>query len=254
MNNNRQVSVPRFKALLDLPMRKMSDPLGIALAIFLILMLSAAPNFAAAASDPLESVNRGTHKFNRIVDSLVLKPIARSYEVLTPEIAKQGVSNFFSNLDDIRVTLNDLAQFKFRQAASDLGRFTVNSTVGIGGLFNVAGPVLGLEKHHEDFGQTLDYWNVGAGPYVVLPLFGPSTARDSIGLIVDSLVNPIPNLSHVETRIGLAGTEVVNKRAAVLSFDDFIVGDDYLFIRDLYIQRRDYLNEDGSMAVAFEEF
>jgi len=230
-----------------------STAVGIVLAIIFALFLVSRPASAAEA-DPFESVNRVTHKFNRIVDGLLLKPIATTYDAVTPRFVRTGVKNIFSNLDDIQVTVNDLAQFKFKQAASDFGRFAVNSTVGVGGLFNVAGPVLGLEKHREDFGQTLAHWNIGAGPYIVLPFLGPSTVRDSFGLIVDSLVDPVPNISHVETRNAVVASEIVDFRASVLSFDDFVIGDDYLFIRGFYMQRREYLENDGVQQLAFEEF
>lgn len=208
------------KGLLDLPMRSKSFPRDLALAFFLLLMFVCYPTHAAVAEDPLEQINRGTHSFNSTVDNFVLKPLAVSYQRFTPGIVKTGLRNFFSNLDDVRVSINDLLQLEFAQAASDMSRFAVNSTLGAGGLMNVAGDTFGLEKHHEDFGMTLAHWGVGAGPYVVLPLLGPSTLRDAFGISFDTLVDPLPAASHVESRNSLIASRSVDYRSRVLSFDD----------------------------------
>ena len=246
--------VPRFKPLLDLPGRSMPFPLGIALAIFLLLATVSSPSQGAIDNDPLQPLNRATHQFNRTLDRFVVKPLATSYKKLTPAIVRTGVRNFFSNLDDVRVTVNDLLQFKFDQAAADFSRFAVNSTFGLGGLVDVAGPVLSLDKNRQDFGKTLAHWGVSAGPYVVLPLLGPSTVRDAFGLGFDSLVDPIQSLDNVESRNSWLAAKMVNFRAGILNFDDWIIGDEYLFIRGIYLQHREYSINGGYMTVAFEEF
>ena len=245
---------PRFKALLELPMRRMLRPLGIALAIFLLLSAVSSPLQAQIEHDPLERVNRTTHVFNRTLDKFFFKPLASSYQQLTPAFVRTGVKNFFRNLDDVRVTFNDLLQLEFRQAASDMGRFAVNSTVGIGGLIEVAQPVFKLEKNRQDFGMTLAHYGVGPGPYLVLPLLGPSTLRDAFGLGVDRLVEPIPAVDHVPTRNSLRLAGATDFRAKLLGFDDLIIGDDYLFIRGIYLQSRDYQINGGYTEVAFEDF
>lgn len=254
---NRKISntqIPRFKALLDLPMLKVPFPFGIALAIFLILSALSSPVSAAAANDPLEKMNRVTYQFNSTLDRFIVKPLAVTYDRVTPAIVKSGVHNFFSNLDDVRVTFNDLMQFKFSQAASDFGRLAVNSTVGVGGLIDVAGPVLDLEKNRQDFGKTLAGWGVSPGPYLVLPFFGPSTMRDGFALGVDSLVDPIPAVDHTQTKNGLTMVKSTDFRADVLYFDDLVIGDEYLFVREFYLQYRENSINDEFVEVAFEEF
>ena len=254
--NNLQVNtqVPRFKALLDLPMLKLSRPLGIALAIFLMLSTLSAPLHAAATSDPLEKVNRLSFQFNKTLDRFIVRPLAVSYDRLAPELVKTGVHNFFSNLDDIQVTFNDLMQLKFSQAAADFSRLAVNTTVGIGGLIDVAGPVLELKKNQQDFGRTLASWGVESGPYLVLPVFSPSSLRDGFGVGVDSLLDPVPALDHNATRNSLLLAESTEFRAGVLYFDDLVSGDEYLFVREFYLQYREYSNNDGKLDLAFEEF
>lgn len=136
--------------------------------------------------DPFESYNRAMFSFNDNVDQYVLKPVAKGYQYIAPTPVQKGVSNFFSNLDDVLVLVNDLFQFKFGQAASDTGRILINSTLGLLGLIDWASD-LGLDKNNEDFGQTLGYWGVPSGPYFVLPFLGPSTIRDTSGLVVDTV-------------------------------------------------------------------
>ena len=245
---------PRFKPLLDLPMRRMLFPLGIALAIFLMLSAISSPLQAAGRNDPLERINRTTHAFNRTVDKFLLKPLAVTYKQLTPDIVKTGVNNFFNNLDDVRVTFNDLLQFKFEQAAADFTRLAINSTLGVGGIIDVAEPAFKLGKNHQDFGKTLAHYGVESGPYIVLPLLGPSTVRDAFGLGFDSFVDPIPAVDHVESRNSLRAGKTVDFRAGILHFDNMVTGDDYLFIRSIYLQNREYQISGGYVEVAFGEF
>ncbi len=196
--------------------------------------------------DPLEPFNRSMYKFNDTVDKAVLKPVAKGYNTIIPEPGKIMVTNFFSNLDDIIVTINDLLQLKFAQAASDGTRVLFNSTFGILGLFNITDR---LEKHNEDFGQTLGYWGVSSGPYVVLPFFGPRTVRDSIGLYVDSYASPIRLIPNIPTRNVMYVTRTINLRAELLDQEKILEEaaiDRYAFIRDAYLQQRQSLVFDGN--------
>ena len=197
-------------------------------------------------ADPLESFNRGVYQFNDAVDKAVTKPVAQGYNAVMPVPGKVLVSNFFSNLDDVIITVNDLLQFKFTQAASDGSRFLFNTTFGVFGLFNVASR---LEKHNEDFGQTLGYWGIGSGPYIVLPILGPSTLRDGAGLYVDSRPSKLRRVSHMRTRNQLYLTKAINRRAQLLDQEkilDEAVIDRYEFIRDAYLLRRQSLVYDGN--------
>lgn len=251
---HRHAITPRFQALLELPSQRLSQPLDMALAIFLFLLLASSPLHAAAEYDPFEKVNRVTYGFNVGIDRVLLKPLASGYDNFTPRIAKTGVRNFFNNLDDVRVGINDLLQLNFPQAAKDFGRFAVNSTVGVAGLFDVADPVLDLEKNRQDFGKTLAHWGVGSGPYIVLPFFGPSTARDALGFSVDAVADPIPAIENVSSRNTLLATKSTDRRADYLSFDDLIIGDDYLFVRGIYLQAREYSINGDYVEVAFDDF
>jgi len=198
--------------------------------------------------DPLEPYNRSMYQFNEGVDKGFLKPVAKSYNYLFPEPVRRMVSNFFSNLGDIRTTFNDLLQLKFNQAGSDASRVVFNSTFGILGLFDVTDH---LEKHYEDFGQTLGYWGVKSGPYFVLPLLGPRNIRDTVGFIVDIFtnLNPIGWLNNVPTRNILYGSLWVEQRAGMLKNENILEEaaiDRYAFIRDGYMQQRQNLVYDGN--------
>lgn len=196
--------------------------------------------------DPLEPVNRGIYKFNDTLDKALVKPVAKAYNAVLPEPAKNMVTNFFSNLDDVIVTLNDLLQLKFAQAASDGTRFVFNSTFGIFGLINFADR---LEKHNEDFGQTLGYWGIGSGPYIVLPFLGPSSVRDGVGTYVDSQTSVIGNIDHIPTRNQMYMTKTISVRAGLLKqetvLEEAAAIDRYAFIRDAYLQHRKSLVYDG---------
>ena len=216
------------------------------LLISLALVGCASTGGTANPKDPWEPYNRSMYKFNDAVDKAVLKPVAQGYGTAMPEFGKTMVTNFFSNLDDILVTINDVLQFKFSQAASDGTRVLFNSTFGLLGFFNVAS---GLEKHNEDFGQTLGYWGVGPGPYVVLPFFGPRTVRDSFGLVVDSFASPVRLISSVPVRNELYVTRTVDTRTGLLDNEkvlDEAAMDRYSFIRDGYLQQRRSLIYDGN--------
>lgn len=210
----------------------------------------AAVTLAAPATaknpDPWEKFNRGIFRFNDTADRYVLKPVAKGYQAITPEIVRIGITNFFSNLRSPLVVMNDLLQGKVKQAGGDTVRFVVNSTVGVVGLVDVA-VRLNLPLHDEDFGQTLGVWGVPSGPYFVMPFFGPSSVRDASGFVVDAAANPRRRLIPDEADWILVGIDVVNTRASLLELEGIIQGDRYLFIRDLYLQRREYSVNDGQV-------
>jgi len=195
--------------------------------------------------DPFEPLNRSIYKFNDAVDKAVIKPVAQGYKAVLPKVVRIALNNFFSNLDDVGVTVNDILQLKLRQAASDGIRVLFNTTFGIGGLINVTDR---LEKHNEDFGQTLGYWGIGSGPYIMLPFFGPSSVRDSVGLYCDGLTDVIINTRDIPTRDIAYVVSKVNLRASLLENEKVLddVSDRYAFIRDFYLARRQSLVYDGN--------
>ena len=198
--------------------------------------------------DPWESFNRSVFEFNEGLDAYVLKPVVAGYRFVLPEFVRDGVYNFFSNYSDIYTALHNLLQGKPADAFNDLMRVVVNTTFGLGGLIDMATPG-GLEKHKEDWGQTLGVWGVPAGPYAVLPFFGPSSVRDTFGtaadLESDYLFRLLPN---VALRNSLTGLRVVNARNTYYEAGDLLDGaaiDKYSFVRDAYIQRRQYQIHEG---------
>jgi len=207
----------------------------------------------AFANDPWESTNLRIYAFNKVVDGWLLRPVAIVYNNGMPTIIRQGIGNFFSNIDDVNVLANNVLQLKLQDAASDSGRLLINTTVGIGGIIDVASSV-GLAKNEEDFGQTFGRWGIGAGPYVVLPLFGPSSARDSVGMVLDSVFNPIQYHNDDSTRNALTVLKQIDNRASVLSMENLISGDEYLFLREAYLQQREFLVNDGAYYDDFEDF
>ncbi len=229
-------------------------PSNAALAAVLALAVTGCatvPKGAENPKDPLQSLNRGVYQFNDAVDHAVLKPVAQGYRWVTPSFVRTGVRNFFANLNDVQVTVNDLLQGKVRQGGQDALRFAVNSTFGVLGFVDVASRT-GLEKHNEDFGQTLGVWGVGPGPYLVLPLFGPSTVRDTVGRVGDLPESPSIAFTHWSSahRLELFGVDAVSAREGLLDtedlIDDAMVGNDrYNFIRDAFLQRRQSLVYDG---------
>lgn len=197
--------------------------------------------------DPWEGYNRSMYEVNDALDRAVLKPIAQGYQKVTPNVVQAGVTNFFENLQDIGTGVNNLLQGKVASGAGDLGRFVVNSTLGIFGLWDVATP-MGLEKHNEDFGQTLGWWGMPSGPYLVLPLMGPSSLRDGPARIVDSFYSPGRAVSDVAARNSLYGLDLVQTRAGLLKAGrvlDEAALDKYSFTREAWLQRRRNMVFDG---------
>lgn len=190
--------------------------------------------------DPYEGFNRAMFSVNEVIDTYAAKPAAQVYDHAVPLPAKVGVGNFFGNVADFWIGINSALQGKFGDAGSDLGRLLVNSTIGIFGLFDVASE-LGLEKHDEDFGQTLAVWGVGDGPYLFWPIIGPRTMRDTVGWGIDSYVDPILNLDPISSRNSLTALRFVDLRASLLPADKVVeeaAFDKYNYIRDAYLQRR----------------
>lgn len=197
--------------------------------------------------DPLERYNRAVFNFNDTLDRAILKPVAQGYKRVLPQPFNIAISNFFSNLNDVNVAANNLLQLKVVKAASDVGRLALNTTLGFGGLFDVASR-FGLRKHEEDFGQTLGYWGVGSGPYLVLPFFGPSTVRDTPARVVDSNLDPVVYVGDAVTALSLVGTRLVDYRADLLAAEetlDEIAFDRYIAIRNAFLDRREFLVHDG---------
>ncbi len=224
-----------------------------ALAVSAVVALSLLTLLGGCAStnnprDPIEPVNRAVYQFNDAVDQVLFKPVAEAYRAVLPSFVRTGVGNFFGNINDVLIALNNLLQGKFLNAVSDAGRVVVNTTVGLAGLLDIATEI-GLEKNNEDFGQTLGYWGVGDGPFLMLPLAGPSNLRDAVGRAVDFRTDPITYVNHMRTRNILWGTRAVSQRADLLDTTKILETaalDPYEFLRDAYIQRRRNLVHDGS--------
>jgi phospholipid-binding lipoprotein MlaA len=203
-------------------------------------------------SDPWEGVNRITYGFNKGVDLVVLRPLAKGYEFVTPDPVEKGVHNFFSNLSDVGSLVNNLLQLKGDASAHDFSRIMLNTTFGLGGILDVATP-MGSPKSGEDFGQTLGYWGVGSGPYLVLPFLGPSSVRDGFAKIPDSYTNVWGQaVDHVPTRNTGYGLEVLDARVGLFPLEKLISGDEYSFVRDAYLQRREFSVRDGRMDTGFD--
>jgi phospholipid-binding lipoprotein MlaA len=199
-------------------------------------------------NDRFEKFNRGVYKFNDAIDRAALKPAAKGYKKITPQWMRTGVSNFFANLEYPGVALNQFLQGKGKLGLRDTGRFLVNTTLGLGGLLDVASH-MGLEKNDEDFGQTLAKWGVGSGPYLTLPFFGPSSLRDAPSRIVDYFFSPSTYWDIPwEAQWGQRGLDIVQMRAGLLSLDPTLqrAYDPYAFIRDAWVQQRDFAVFDGN--------
>ena len=234
--------------------RESSKLAKISLCLLASFMLSMSVDTKAdEEDDPLEPINRVIFEFNEIVDDNILEPVAKGYKYVTPDPVERGISNFFSNLGEINTIANDLLQLKFQQAGKDSLRFFLNSTIGVLGIFDVATP-LGLSKNKEDFGQTLGFWGIPNGPYLVLPFLGPSSFRDAPGTFVDYELSPIEQLHH-EERQALRLINIVETRAKLLRATkilDTAAKDKYIFIRESYLQKRESLVRDGENEEEFE--
>jgi phospholipid-binding lipoprotein MlaA len=209
---------------------------------------AATPGRTAMDDDRFEKLNRGVYKFNDTIDRAALKPVAKGYKKITPSWMRRGIANFFANLEYPITIVNQFLQGKAATGFKDTGRFLLNSTLGIGGLFDVATPV-GLEAHDEDFGQTLAVWGVGSGPYVNLPLLGPSTLRDAPARVVDYFLDPLTYGDiHWQEEWGQRVLDLVHTRSELLSLDPTLerAFDPYAFVRDAWLQRREFEIYDGN--------
>jgi phospholipid-binding lipoprotein MlaA len=221
-------------------------PLGRRLMLAFVLLLMASNGYAAwkDKSDPLEGFNRASYWVTEELDQLVFRPVAVVYDHVLPGAGQTLVANFYGNLLEIPSFVGDVLQAKWGVAGQGAGRFFINSTLGAVGLFDVA-TRLGIERHKEDMGQTLGYWGVPPGPYVFIPLLGPSTARDSVGLFIDLFLTPYRYLDAMSVRNTLYGVDLVQKRDKLLEVEKHILGDKYVFMRDFYLNHRARLIRDG---------
>ncbi|MGV6393639.1 MlaA family lipoprotein [Pseudomonas caspiana] len=204
----------------------------------------------AAEEDPWESVNRVIFRFNDTVDTYALKPIAQGYQFIAPQFVEDGVHNFFNNIGDVGNFANNVLQAKPAAAGVDTARLIFNTTFGLLGFIDV-GTKMGLQRSDEDFGQTLGYWGVQSGPYVVIPLLGPSTVRDAIAKYPDTYTSPYKYIDHVPTRNTALGVNLVDTRASLLSAERLINGDKYIFIRNAFLQNREFRVKDGQVTDDF---
>jgi phospholipid-binding lipoprotein MlaA len=229
----------------------------VAFLVTVLLMLGGCAGFNTNPRDPLEPLNRKVSQFNEGVDAVVLKPVATAYRDAVPPLVRTGVSNFFGNLGDAWSFVNSLLQFKLQNAAENFARLNINTFFGLGGILDIASE-LNIERHKEDFGQTLGRWGVPAGPYIVLPLLGPSTLRDTAALPVDYKGDLVRRVNSSQDRNSLYVLRAVDGRANLLrigSVIDEAALDKYSFTRDAYLQKRraditDRKDTDGSEPAA----
>ncbi|MFT7129767.1 MAG: phospholipid-binding lipoprotein MlaA [Gammaproteobacteria bacterium] len=231
--------------------------LKIATLPFILMLLSGCLSAPQSTDDPWENWNRGVYGLNKSLDKTIAKPFAVAYKRITPDVVETGFTNFFSNLDDVPTMVNNLLQGKLLNSFSDFGRLAINSSFGIAGFWDPATRI-GLEKHNEDFGQTLGSWGVGAGPFVMLPILGPSSLRDAPTALYDPELEWLNHINYIQTSNQIDNVrirnqtkfiELLNTRADLLRYDDFLNGakDEYSFVRDAYLQFRAYEVSDGKI-------
>ncbi|OZG73499.1 hypothetical protein BTA51_10815 [Hahella sp. CCB-MM4] len=222
------------------------------LGLLLVTLLSTSHVAAAYEhpDDPWESFNRKVFSFNETLDQWIVKPVAKAYRFVTPGFVDRSVTNFFNNLSDVPNLANNILQLKGRESAITFSRLVYNTTFGIGGLFDIA-TEWDLPVQDEDFGQTLNYYGVPEGNYLVLPLFGPATVTDAIGRIPDSFVDPIGYIFESPEVYIATGTKMVDKRADLIPGEHLLTGDKYTALRNIYLQRREYLINDGKVEDSF---
>ena len=209
---------------------------------FLILLLLSAP--LVEANDPFEDINRKVWVFNEFLDDNIAKPTAEIYTTIAPNFVEVGISNFFRNINELDNTANQLLQGHPILAINDFSRFLINSTIGLGGFFDV-GTSLGLERHDEDFGQTLGAWGVSSGPFLMIPIYGPSTPRGLAGRSVSSVLGGTFAIEEPDVRLGITALDALETRARYLEVETLIIGDRYSFIRDSYMQYQEFESSNG---------
>ena len=211
--------------------------------IFIYIFIFSSFLSSDETKDPFENLNRKTFEFNENLDENFVMPVAEAYSKFPPKI-KIGISNFFNNLEEVDTFVNQLLQGKPKQSINDLTRFLINTTVGLGGFIDVASKI-GLERHEEDFGQTLAVWGVGQGPYIMLPVLGPSTLRDTLSRPVSSFLSVTFHMTETDVNIALKGIDAIETREKLLGIESLLSGDKYSFVKDAYIQSMMYEIKDG---------
>ena len=212
---------------------------------FLLVLLFSIPVFSEEISDPFEDLNRDIFILNEKLDEKLLKPAAIAYRKVTPQFARSGVTNFFNNLEEIDTTINQVLQGEIKYAFNDAGRFVINTTIGLFGLIDVASK-MGLERHEEDFGQTLGVWGFDSGPYIMIPFLGPSNPRDLLSRPISSFLSGTFAMEDDDVKITLVGIDALETRERLLDAETLIIGDKYIFVKDAYVQSREYEINNGS--------
>lgn len=239
-------------------LRKQLAPIKIFLWLVLLTMLSSCSSVggrgqtAEQLKDPWENWNRKVHTFNMGVDKWTLRPVAKAYQFVMPKSLDKSVSNFFHNIGELPTSVNALLQGKPKSIGNALARFFINTTIGFFGFFDIAKEI-GLERHPEDFGQTLAVWGVPSGNYMVLPFIGPVTPRSVSGLLVDSYTYPPNYLEEKKLTYSLWALRIIDTRADLLELEQLISGDSYVFMRTAYWQHRQYLIHDGQVDDDFDQ-
>ena len=212
---------------------------------FLLILLLSFPMFGEEINDPFEDLNRDIFIFNEKLDEKLLKPAALTYRKVTPQFARTGVTNFFNNLEEIDTTINQVLQGEIKYAFNDASRFVINSTIGLLGLIDVASK-MGLERHEEDFGQTLGVWGFNSGPYIMIPFLGPSNPRDLLSRPISSFLSGTFAMEDNDVKLTLVGIDALETRERLLDAETLIIGDKYIFVKDAYVQSREYEINNGS--------
>ena len=221
--------------------------------VLIVILCLSYFSFLQSEIDPFQDLNEKTHNLNQGLDETIATPIAKVYRKVTPDFVEVGVTNFTDNIEDINIALNNLLQAKIKDGLSDILRFTINSTIGLLGFFDPASS-MGFQKHSEDFGQTLAVWGVSDGPYIVLPILGPSSLRDTLARIPEAFMTPLLLIDHDRTGYELTAIDLLDKRARYLGLESIVVGDEYLFYRDAYFQSREFDINDGVIEDNFDDF
>jgi phospholipid-binding lipoprotein MlaA len=221
-----------------------TELLSLLVACITLLLLPAMAQ--ANEEDPWQGYNRFMYRVNDNIDAYTLKPLAKGYQAVTPQFFEDGVHNVYRNIGDVGNLANNLLQGKLHDAGVDGSRLIFNTTFGLLGFFDV-GSAMGLQRNDEDFGQTMGVWGLNSGPYVVLPLLGPSTVRDAFGKVPDSMLVAPAFIDHVPTRNVVRGVQTLDLRTSLLSAERLIVGDKYIFIRNAYLQNREFKVRDGEV-------
>ena len=212
---------------------------------FLLILLLSLPIFGEEINDPFEDLNRDIFIFNEKLDEKLLKPAALTYRKVIPQFARTGVTNFFNNLEEIDTTINQVLQGEIKYAFNDASRFVINSTIGLLGLIDVASK-MGLERHEEDFGQTLGVWGFNSGPYIMIPFLGPSNPRDLLSRPISSFLSGKFAMEDNDVKLTLVGIDALETRERLLDAETLIIGDKYIFVKDAYVQSREYEINNGS--------